>query len=251
MTSYERCWAKAVSNCGEGSDESLSKPDRGETRVDISLPQGLCGKHETELSPLDNALNDLMNCAREVERLRVLRAAIARKDWPQVHLTADGARIERCVLKMLMTHVTVQPESVGDWHPPEWLPLVIFGQRALEAGCGLGVVARVGDVVTNSEEVNFVLGQPESTGQRHSALLEIRGGWRLICSWDRPLAALGNLRFTGTTPAAGEDVLHHPRQIKFRHGQRDLGVSLDFDWSGKWTPSKHRSVVALRAKRLP
>jgi len=211
----------------------------------------LCKKHNTELSPLDNALIDLINALREIERLRVVRASIGRKKWLPFRLTVDGSRVERCVLKMVMNHAIVQRDALDEWKPPEWIPEVVFGLRTLAPSCGLGVVARVGDVMPNVEEVGFVFGERGRTGEYESVVLGLLGGWRFICTWERTLESLGELRFPEGSYFAGEDILYHLNRYNVMHGPRDLGLSVDFDWSGKWTASKYPNVVALRGKYGP
>jgi hypothetical protein len=270
MTAYERCWAKSVSDCGEGMSKehyftrgifptarvkvlgtSPIPEAQRDTHIDNLVAKVLCKKHNAELSPLDDALIDLINAIREIERLRGVRAGIARKKWLPTRFVVDGVGIERCVLKMLMSQAIVQREALGNWQPPGWIPCVIFGQQALRPGCGLGVIARVGDVIKNVEEVGFIFGETERTGAYESVLLGLRGGWRLICTWDRPLDSFGEFRFPEGTYDAQQDVLRHPNRVNFNHGPRDLGISLDFDWSGRWSTSKYPRVAALRGKHSP
>jgi hypothetical protein len=210
----------------------------------------LCTKHDAELASLDVALVDLVNCIREIERLRAVRSKVS-KNWPPCHFIVDGLGIERCVLKMVMNHAAAQRPGSDGWQLPAWLPDAIFGARALKPNCGLAVVARIGDVIIDSERIGLTLGRSRRSAGLESAILELRQGLRLLCSWDTAVHSLGDLRLQGDHYAAASDTLWHPRRVSFSNGALDLGISLDFDWSGKWTASKHPAVSALRAKFAP
>ena len=243
MSGLERCWASEVSGCGEG-------PPRAATHSDALVVGSLCAKHAAELAPLDIALGDLINSTHEIERLREVRSQVS-KNWPAFRLTVDGFSIERCVLKMMMNHARVQSRELNDWRPPDWLPSFIFGAERLKPGCGLAVVVRVGDAIVDRERIRFTFAQSDRRGVYDSVVLELRQGLRLVCSWKKPVQALGELRFDGTYYDAASDVLWHPRRVSFSNGKLDLGLSLDFDWSGKWNGSKHPAVTALRGKGAP
>lgn len=269
MSALERCWAKGVSECGErisGEHDFTRRvfPDVNVT-VQATSPtpegqrdphseqlvaEGLCRRHEAELSSLDDGLLDLVNSIREIERLRGVRSKTP-KNWPAHRLTVDGVAVERCVLKMVMNHAVAQKRALNDWQPPDWLARVIVGTESLKPGCGLGVVVRVGDSIIDRERIGFTFVQSEGGGPYQSVILELRQGLRLVCSWATPVHSLGELRLLETRYHAANDVLWHPRRVSFSNGELDLGVSLDFDWSGKWTANKNPAVAALREKFAP
>ena len=229
----ETCWAHAVSACAE--------PVAGATGA------ALCFKHRAELSPLDRALVDLDNAMREVGRLREVRKGIQNL-WPPVRLTVDGASIERAMLKLALEYASVHmPEG---WRPPEWLPAATFGQRALPEGCGVALLARVGDSTIDSARIGFTLAKSDRTGLFECAVLEVREGWKLLCTWETAIAKLGTLHFGGESYVAGEDTLFHPRRVGFHNREVDLAVSLDFDWSGRWSSSKYPNIAKLRGPRV-
>lgn len=233
------------------SGNSPLPKDQRKVSIDKLVSKVLCRKHNTELSPLDTALIDLVNAFREAERLRMVRAQNAKKKWPPVRLTVDGMRIECCVLKMLMNHAVVQRDILDNWEPPEWVPAVVFGQRALAEGCGLGMLARAGDQMNNAEEFSLFFGESFRARDYECVLFSPRRGWRFLCSWGRPLNKLGLLQFPGAIYSADEDVLCHPNRINIEEGGRSLGISIDFDWSGKWTERRFPKVVALRGRYGP
>jgi hypothetical protein len=149
---------------------------------------------------------------------------------------------------MVMSHAIAQRRALNGWQPPDWLPSVVFGGESLKAGCGLAVVVRIGDVIVDRERIGFTFGRSERTGLCESVVLELRQGVRLVCTWDAPVHSLGELRFQGNSDVAASDALLHPRRVSFANGALDLGVSLDFDWSGKWTGNKNPAVAALRSR---
>lgn len=222
----------------------------GPERVGDAVPSGLCRRHAAELTPLDTALGDLVNSTRELDRLRTVRAQV-RKNWPAHRLTVDGPRIERAILKMVMSHAVARKQALEDWQPPARLPNLVFGGEPLKAGCGLAVVVRVGDTLVDREQFGFTFGKSVQSVGYDSVLLELRHGLRLLCTWETPVHSLGELRIGTARYDAASDALWHPRRVSFANGALDLGISLDFDWSGKWTDNKHRAVAGLREKFAP
>ena len=77
-------------------------------------------------------------------------------------------------------------------------------------------------------------------------MLQLREGWKLLCTWEVPTARLGTLRFGNESYEASEDTLFHPRRVSFKNRAVDLAVSLDFDWSGRWSTSKYPNIAKLR-----
>jgi hypothetical protein len=126
------------------------------------------------------------------------------------------------------------------------LAAAIFGADVLPIGCGVALVARVGDTIVDSAQTGFLLAKSDRTGRYECAVLQLREGWKLLCSWEKPIAALGTLHFGRETFVAGEDTLLHPKRVSFRNNQVDLGVSLDFDWSGRWSAKKYPTIAKLR-----
>lgn len=265
---YARCWAKRVSPCGGSMtgehyftrgvflSEWLSvsggaaRDDRpSERHIDSLVTRVLCEKHNAGLGDLDQALIDFVNAFRELERLRAIRGEQKSPPWyAPVRLVVDGPRIERCLLKMTMNYARVFRSRLGDWAPPGWLPDVIFGNESLRAGCGLSIVARVGDSVEQSEKFAFHFGEREKSGQPEVVFLDLRNGWQILCTWARPAKDLGTLVLGEKVYTARGDVMFHPRRLNFEDRGRDLGLSLDFDWTGRWSSARNRSVVRLRSR---
>jgi hypothetical protein len=224
------CWARVVSPCSPlGSLGSAT----------------LCAKHSAELLPLERALLDLDNAMREVQRLREVRKGL-KSAWTPVRLTVDGVRIERAALKLALEHA--EARALADWSAPEWLPAAIFGQRELPEGCGVALAVRVGDSIFDSERIGITLAKSDRTGHYECVVLQLREKWKLLCTWDKPIAALGTLHFGSETYVAGEDTPFHPRRVSYKNHEEDLAISLDFDWSGHWSPKKYPNVAKLRQR---
>jgi len=205
----------------------------------------LCSAHRADLVPLAQALLDLDLALCEVGRLREVRKGL-QKAWTPVRLTVDGVNIERAVLKLVLDHAA---RAEHDWQAPVSLAAAVFGKQALPTGCGAALIARVGDSTFDSARTAFSLAKSDRSGNYECAVLELREGWKLLCTWDVPIARLGTLRLGAERYEAGEDTLFHPRRVSFRNKDVDLAVSLDFDWSGRWSESKYPNVAKLRKAR--
>ena len=227
-TTHQPCWAHVISECSEPRSAGGAS---------------LCSKHHAELLPLDRALLDLDNAMREVQRLREVRKGL-KSTWAPVRLTVDGSSIERAALKLALEHAASR--GLLDWSPPEWLPAAVFGQRGLPDGCGVALAVRVGDSIFESDRIGITLAKSDRTGRYECVVLQLREKWKLLCSWDTPIAALGTLHFGKETYVAGEETRFHPRRVSYTNHDEDLALSLDFDWSGHWSPKKYPNVAKLR-----
>jgi hypothetical protein len=260
-----RCWAEATSPCGDedareqhisaptffGAHPTIEVSRTSETRtlcIDDLLTGTLCPRHSRALSDLDQALADLVNSVRETERLRDVRKGATHAWYAPVRFVLDGPRLERCMLKMAMNYSSAFGEHQLGWQPPEWLPNVVLGTRSLGTGAGLGMIARVGDRLKSSDSLRFSLANSERDALPFSALLEIRRELRLICSWERPLTELSDKFYLAGEAYFQEDVIARPRRMSFDDAGRSLGISLDFDWTGRWSEKKFPTVAALRKK---
>lgn len=263
-TSKAQCWANTVSACGDAAhahdvrrgvfpavNVTIAGPaplplDLRTADLESSVTQTLCAKHNEALCDLDRGLLDLVNALRETERLRKVRKHLRAK-WPAAtRLVVDGPRIERWVLKRVMSYAALLRAPLNDWRPPEWLPEVIFGSRKLGERCGLALLARVGDRLTAAEGMGFTFGLANDN-LPCAVVLEVRQGWKFLCTWERSIDSLGGeARLHGQTYLLAEDALFHPRRAEFEHEKKSLGVSLDFDWSGSWTERTCPAVVKLR-----
>jgi len=268
LSAAHPCWANTLSPCGDGELPARSaEPDAfalervslgghtllpnasDSTSIAALLASALCPHHQSLACELDQSLSDLKNAVREVERLRSVRQNL-KADWHQTtRFVLDGARIERCILKMVMNVASILREPLAGWQPPAWLPQVIFGKGELAAGCGLSLLVRLGDAVTDAERASLTFGVSERDGVPVGVILELRKGWRFLCTWDRRAEELREIRFDHEQYLPGADDLFHAKHIAFTKNQRSLGLSIDFDWSGHWSPTKNRSVVALRSKQ--
>jgi hypothetical protein len=232
---------------GAGASGASDMPSQ--RHVDSLVTRVLCEKHNAGLGDLDQALIDFVNAFREMERLRAVRATQKLPPWhAPVRLLVDGLGIERCLLKMTMNYARVFRSQLNGWTPPGWLPNVIFGIENLGAGCGLCIVARVGDAVEQTEKFGFHFGESERSGQPEAVFLDLRNGWQILCTWARPGKGLGTLVLGEKVYTAWDDVLYHPRRLNFQDRGRDIGLSLHFDWTGRWSPARNQNLVRLRGR---
>lgn len=232
----------------EVTGQSPLPENRRTVHIDDLVAKTLCRKHNQALSHLDQAFIDLVNCVRETERLREIRRGMKGAWYAPVRFVVDGPRIERCVLKMALNYAVVLRGHLADWNPPDWMSEVVFGNRKLVEGGGLAMIVRKGDKIVNSERIRFAFGTSDSDGLPFSALVELRQGWRLLCSWNRPISSLsGELHLDGEVYFA-ENLLFHPNRVNFDDQDQSLGMSLGFDWSGRWCASRNANVVNLRKR---
>jgi hypothetical protein len=222
------------------------KGQRKDVGIDSLVTKTLCEGHNNALSPVDQALVDLVNSIREIDRIRQVRARIRRRHHTPCRFVVDGVRIERCVLKWAMNLARVFKAEMDEWEPPSWMADVIFGRSALRHGAGLAMLARVGDGITDTEAVKFTFGTTGSNKHPAAVILELRNGYRLFCSWSRPVSDYLELRVDGNVYSPMQHALYHPVRMNFEERNVSLALSLDFDWSGTWTEKKHANVVGLR-----
>lgn len=221
--------------------------ERREIHIDNLVANVLCEKHNSATSHLDQALVDLVNCIRELNRLRQVRERSRLKRHRPMRFVVDGPKVERCVLKMVMNCGHVLRSTLDGWSPPEDLAEVIFGARPVPEGAGLAMLGQVGDQRREMEAVSFGFGRAENDAEPTAVSFELRSGWYFACSWEKPIADFPGFNVGGQTYLTSEHVLHHVSRCNYTHRSRDLGLSLDFDWSGTWTEGKQPLVTRLRS----
>lgn len=265
---HHRCWAKEVSPCREGMSRehvitrgifsaetcvvtgcspTAKRPQP--VRIDDLVTKVLCRRHNSELSPVDAALIDLVNVIREVDRLQAVRSKIAKgRLVTTTRFSIDGPRVERALLKTLLNCATLFRDVLDDWKPPSWLPEVVLGNRPLPEGCGLSIPAKVGDQADLREEFGVHFGQGSGARAGPNAFLLTLRNRRFLITWKVPARSLGTFNIGDQVYDASHDLLYRPKRCEWKHGSRDLLLSFDFDWSGRWTARENRSVVRLRKK---
>lgn len=242
-----RCWASVLRTCGGPlSDEHFvsygvfltptvtvdggpSAPN-GPRELPLKrlVTKSLCKHHNEELSDLDQAGIDLVNALRDIQEKRTARARAAKSGrWPPYRLTVDGVRVERWLLKTVIGARYVFRKQFGDWRPSPEMVAMAFGRHQFPPRAGLSLLAKVGDVVQNTEEVRVMFGARYDESDPTATVIELRGGYRFLCTWDRPASELGSiLDFHGERYDSAVDVIHRPRQWNFNEGARDLGIAL-------------------------
>lgn len=220
---------------------------RSELGLDDLVTKCLCRKHNSALSDLDQALGDLINVCREANRLRSVRAGLPGKRLRRETFTLDGLKTERALVKTVLNCAALKAANLSGWTPPDWLAEFVFSERAAPNGRGIGLVVRVGDTIRNDESVAVAFGTSERTETIAAAFIELRGGLRFVCAWDRDLSDLGTIRVGDDVYVAADDILQPFRRWVVGDPER-VGVAIDFDRSGKWKSRENKNVTALRTK---
>ena len=218
-------------------------------RIDDLVTKVLCSGHNSDLSPVDVALIDLVNVIREVDRLQAVRSRVPKgRLVTRTRYVVDGRLFERALAKTLLNCATLFRDVLDDWAPPSWLPDFVFGTRVLPAGCGMGMPAQLGDSVQLDEQYGVHFGQGSDARAGPNAFLMTLRRRRFLFTWSVPVQELGVFQIGGRDYDASHDVLYRPTRVQWTHRGRDLQLSFDFDWSGRWTSARHRAVAALRNK---
>jgi hypothetical protein len=240
------CWARGLSGCSPdvSAEHFVSKAlfpnsvtiqgfkwckDQPKTVGINSLAANvLCRSHNSALSELDaealrvwNALKRISDRQAEAAAAESLarriggrrRIELAAPPQP-LHVQADGSVLERWAFKMMIGVVAggTREGFLDDWTPPEPLAQFVFGQGTLPRGCGLGIVATIGERVEDWDHVSFDLIRSvnASPPQAEGFLIGFRG-LRLAGSSTVPLASL----HTPRDFANPEQVLLRPRRLTF------------------------------------
>lgn len=156
----------------------------------------LCTRHNSELSPLDQAARDLWDKLAAYDQLSNIRrdydATLARRGRPKMRwsphiLRVNGYTVERWCLKVLCNVLASNSiEKLADWDPPAELVRRVFGQEPFPARCGLAVLARVGDHLSNEEHIGFGGIRTDGSVEPFGCTIDFRS-LRLAATWARPV----------------------------------------------------------------
>lgn len=241
----ESCWAHELSPCGGGMSREhyFTRglfPDGATLRgaswcpdQERNLPSSalvttiLCRDHNSQLNELDQAAIDAWELCDDLERMREIRNARPSNRWSPRWYTIDGLKFERWCFKV-MTNLLFSGNyraAEPEWRPDLRLVRRIFGIEPFAEGCGVGVLATVGEDVENTKRLSFDMAV-DGTGQQVGAILHFRGLLRVACSWDVPLEwAIPPPKYGGRFG----QIIHHLRRMELEHN-----LELRFDWSGKF-----------------
>jgi hypothetical protein len=149
----------------------------------------LCTKHNSDLSPLDRAARDLWDKLGEFGRLSEVRRSRRNVKWSRHTIRADGFAIERWCLKVLCNMLASDNiKSLIGWDPPSELVRRVFGSELFPDGCGLAVLARVGENLSNEEHISVGGIRTDGTVEPFGCTIDFRA-LRLAATWARPVEA--------------------------------------------------------------
>lgn len=202
--------------------------------IDALVTNSLCEGHNNDLSQLDRALGDFVNCTRFMYDESVPLPQRERRA-----LTIDAVCLERAILKTCLNYCRVQRGRLEGWTPPDSVARMVFGKEAIPDGCGLASLVEVGERIEPRESFEIQLGKAPVDGEYTALLLVVRRGYRLVCTWDTPLSSF--FAFTHEEQKYLQAV-ERPNRLDFN----DLRSSVTFDWSGPWEHDHDHNVAALR-----
>jgi hypothetical protein len=258
MADVRKCWAECLGNCSDtlSGEHIVSK---GLFVNDVVAVQGLdwckdepkniglnsltrnilCTRHNSELSPVDEAAIEAFNAYRESVRLTDIREKMKERHWNIVRLPVDGEGLERWFLKTLI-NVTVDgkqkigPKSKTVGEPSSDLVEIAFGRRKFVPNAGLHSSAEVGETINSEDRVTIA---PFFDAKDEHIL----GGTFLFRGF-RFMLCLLEAGFTGNVTVIHRDgrelnryskPLRHLRQLRTTIGPKRKYVShtIDFKWS--------------------
>jgi hypothetical protein len=215
----------------------------------------LCEHHNSKLSELDSAAKDVWCVMREVadraeERRLVVRLTGMMPRLERRRYRLDGTRLERWCFKM-MVDLVASGSVIGlpdGWAPRRELVDFVFGIGKLPVGCGVGLVAVIGEQIQDPDYISFELirrtGPGSEPPEAEGFLIGFRG-LRLAGSSTRPLALL----HTPLNLANPEQVLLRPKKLTFGAFHKLVIDEIRFDWSGRYHNDQDRNVVRARKGR--
>jgi hypothetical protein len=120
----------------------------------------LCRKHNTELSPIDDAGAAAFDVFRQSTRLTIARAKVRTNYLHVETFRLNGPGLERWFLKTLINvayghDYRIGRDSTVPGEPSPALVEVAFGKRAFEGRAGLYQVAHAGQQIHSSDTVKF------------------------------------------------------------------------------------------------
>jgi hypothetical protein len=207
----------------------------------------LCERHNSNLSELDAAALDVWCVLREAfervdEKRRLIDAGV-KPEFLSKRYRLDGTRFERWCFKTMINMIasgSVRGFS-DDWEPGIGLARYVVDGSSLPEGCGLGMIAGVGDMLLDQNQIQFqaIRGlDPANTRRPEVAgfLLGFRG-LRMAGSSILPLLSLP------VTPAfAGGQKIRRLGLLKLEN----VNAHVAFDWTGLHRNDTNEDVVLAR-----
>jgi hypothetical protein len=250
----DKCWARSLGDCSDKmSGEHLVTA--GLFTTDTVMVQGfswckdspkeiglaslvrkvLCRGHNSQLSPLDDAVIGFHDALKECLRLSEVRGKVHGKRWTRVNFDVDGLKLERWCLKTLITlslggPLPLGPKAKDSSTPHEDLVALCYDRLQFKPPAGLYVSYAVGENMTLEDRVMFM---PFDRNNKYlcGARLSI-GGFHLFLYIDEIPFESGPLLFKrkdGTIERRAEP-LHRIKGLNFQLGER-ISHSTRFIWN--------------------
>ncbi|WP_141593529.1 hypothetical protein [Myxococcus sp. AB056] len=194
----------------------------------------LCRDHNAQLSELDQSAIDAWELCDDLSNMHALRSGRPNSRWSLRQYTIDGLRFQRWCFK-LMANLLFSGNyraAPSGWRPDLRLVRRIFGVEPFDEGCGIGVLASVGEQVENTKRLSFDMAVGRD-GEQTGGVLTFRGLLRIACSWNQPLDR-------AIQPPEHGGTFGH---VIPPHGTVKLGHNLElrFNWSGTFA-AKNNSL---------
>ena len=175
----ESCWAHCLGNCNQKLSgehlvsESLFTSERvsvqgfqwcKESPKEIGLSSFtakiLCSRHNSALSPVDEAGGKAFAALREMRRLSNIREKLRPQVWHIVKRSIDGKGLERWFLKTLINLCHNQGHPIGlesptAGRPSEHLVRTAFGLEPFAHRAGLYSIVRTGMECESTDTISF------------------------------------------------------------------------------------------------
>jgi hypothetical protein len=201
--SMDKCWAKSLGDCSDkmsgehlvtagifSTDKvmvqgfSWCKDVRKEIGLNSLVRKVLCRDHNSQLSPLDDAVIGLFQALNDCTRLSDVRNSLPPRRWTRANFDVDGKKLERWCLKTLITlslggSMPLGPKSKDSSAPHEDLVALCYDRLQFVFPAGLYVSYEPGDSITLEDRVtvgpinrddNFIVGARFSLGGFHLML---------------------------------------------------------------------------------
>jgi hypothetical protein len=252
-----KCWAECLGNCSDtiSGEHIVSK---GLFINDLVAVQGLnwckeepkiiginaltknilCTRHNSTLSPVDEAAIAAFDVFRESVNITNAREVMKERYWNTLHLKIDGNGLERWFLKTLINVASGGKESIGPrsktaGEPPCDLVEIAYGQRKFLPNAGLYYSAEMGEKIDSEDRVNIIPFFDQKNEFMLGATFYFRG-FRFMLNLDE-IGFTGNLKFIhkdGRHTSHYSKPLRHLRQIRVTVGpsQKYLSHTIDFNW---------------------
>ena len=253
-----KCWAESIGNCTDtlSGEHIVSKglftdapivvqglswcKDEPKTIGLNGLTRKiLCTRHNSALSPLDDAAIAAFNAFRESVRLTDVREKMKERRWNVVHLQLDGDGLERWFLKTLINvtlggQAKIGPNSNTPGQPSADLVAIAYGHRKFVLNAGLYNSQEPGETIDSEDRVNIIPFFDQANKYVLGGTFYFRG-FRFMLNLDEA-GFTGNLTFlhkNGGKDSHYTKPLRHLKQLKVSVGPTRRYVShvVHFKWN--------------------